>query len=79
MPDRRPLPGWPGVMRPARAAEYLDVSQSTFREEIAPTLPAVHITVRITGYMRVDLDQWALARRGGEGATSPLTNPWHDD
>ena len=78
MPDggARALPGWPRLLRAEKAAAYLDVSPSFFRDAIAPELPAVHLSKAVKGWLREDLDAW-LDARAGRVAASPENNPWH--
>ena len=73
-----PLPGWPAVLHEEWAAAYLSLSTSTFKAQVVPAVPAIHLTKRRVGWLRTDLDKW-LAQRAGETALSPLTNPWDDD
>ena len=75
MAQAAPLPGWPAVLHEQWAAAYLSLSPSTFRAQVAPEVPAIHLTTKRVGWLRADLDNW-LARRAGEAASSPLTNPW---
>lgn len=77
MGDLLTLPGWPAVLHEQWAAAYLSLSPSTFRAQVAPEVPAIHLTRRRVGWLRADLDQW-VARRRGEAAISPLLNPWDD-
>lgn len=75
MTDGPSLPGWPAVLHEEWAAAYVALSPSTFRAQVAPVVPAIHLTQRRIGWLRTDLDDW-VARRRGNAATSPLTNPW---
>lgn len=65
---------WPAAMRPATAAEYLDMSEGHFRTHVAPELVAVSLGGRAVGYLQADLDAW-LDRRAGRAAPSD-GNPW---
>lgn len=42
---------WPAAMRPATAAEYLDMSEGHFRTHVAPELVAVSLGGRAVGYL----------------------------
>ena len=55
---------WPAAMRPATAAEYLDMSEGHFRTHVMPELVAVSLGGRAIGYLQADLDAW-LDRRAG--------------
>lgn len=70
-----PLPGWPRFLRAEKAAAYLDVSKSHFLETIAPEIQRVHLTGRIVGWLRDDLDAWLEARAGRVPASEEV-NPW---
>lgn len=77
MPDGRPaLPGWPAVLHEEWAAAYLSLSASTFREQVAPAVPPIRLTLKRIGWLRADLDQWLATRKEGS-ASSPPSNPWH--
>ena len=76
MADRIALPGWPAVLHEEWAAAYLSLSTSTFRAQVAPQVPPVHLTARRIGWLRVDLDNW-LARRQGVEESLPPNNPWN--
>jgi len=76
MPDGRPaLPGWPAVLHEEWAAAYLSLSTTTFREQVAPVVPPIRLTVKRIGWRRADLDAW-IARQGASGAASTLENDW---
>jgi hypothetical protein len=75
MPDGS-LPNWPAAMREPMAAAYLSVSETYFRERIAPAITAVRPTSRLVLWRRVDLDAW-LANQAGGGAASG-GNSWAD-
>jgi hypothetical protein len=70
------MPDWPAAMRADRAAAYLDVSPTYFREHIAPAVPAIRPTPRVILYLRRDLDAW-LDRHSPGSAASEEVNPWH--
>jgi hypothetical protein len=72
MPDHPPAPA---ALRAERAAAYLDVSATFFRQHIAPALTAVRVTKGVILYRRADLDSW-LDRQANGGATSQEANPW---
>lgn len=77
MPDGAAMPYWPIAMRAERAAAYLDLSATYFREHIAPTLTAIRPSVGVVLYHRQDLDAW-LDRFRPVAATSVVKqNPWH--
>ena len=77
MPDGLPLPGWPLVLHEEWAAAYVSLSPSTFRAQVVPEVPAIHLTQRRVGWLRTDLEDW-VARRRGVTASSGLSNPWHE-
>lgn len=45
---------WPAAMRPATAAEYLDMSEGHFRTHVAPEVPVVSLGGRAVGYLQAD-------------------------
>lgn len=76
MPDGANLPGWPRALREDWAAAYVGLGTTTFREQVAPSVPAVTLVGRRKAWLREDLDRWLDARRAG-GAPSEEDNPWH--
>ena len=65
-PGPRPLPDWPAVLHEEWAAAYLSLSATTFREQVAPAVPPIQLTIKRIGWRRTDLDAW-IARQGGAG------------
>jgi hypothetical protein len=76
MPDGFALPYWPASMREDRAAAYLDVSATYFRQRIAPKLSPIRPSSGVVLYLRRDLDAW-LDQQSAGNATSAEGNPWH--
>jgi predicted DNA-binding transcriptional regulator AlpA len=79
MPDGATAPRYgfpPRLMRAPAAAYYLGMSESAFRERVAPDVPPVRIG-GIVGWLRESLDAW-LDRQAGADARSPQANPWHE-
>ena len=77
MRDGSLLPGWPAVLHEEWAAAYLSLSATTFREQIAPAVPPIQLTVKRIGWRRSDLDAW-IARQGGSGSSPVSGNSWDD-
>lgn len=73
---RAALPDWPAAMREDRAAAYLDVSATYFRQRIAPELAPLRPSKGVILYRRLDLDRW-LDRSAAGAAGSAAGNPWH--
>ena len=69
------LPFWPRCMRADKAAAYLDIKPTAFRQHVAPNLRAVHPTPGSVAYLREDLDAY-LDRQAGRVAASEESNPW---
>ena len=63
-PPRKERTRWPRGMRPATAAEYCDMSPSTFRQ-ICPVKPS-RPTPRIVLYDRAAIDAWLDSIQDGE-------------
>ena len=75
MPDASRYGYPPRVLRCAEAARYTGRSETAFRDQVAPAVPAV--TLRgIKGWLREDLDAW-IDREAGRGVGSAEVNPWH--
>lgn len=75
--------GWPAAMRAERAAAYLDVSPTYFREHIAPDLQPIRRGRGITLYPRRQLDAWLDQQEGLDPGSPSLPpddpdadNPW---
>lgn len=81
MPDGAPPP-WPAfgfpprLMRPATAAYYLGMSESSFRDRVVPALPPPLREGGMVLYRREDLDAWIDRRAGVEAASAADT--WAD-
>lgn len=71
MPDGAglPLPYWPAAMREERAAAYLDMGATYFRQRVAPLLRAIRPSKGMVLYRRADLDAW-LDQQANGGAAS---------
>ena len=69
MPDA-PLPDWPAAMRSSLAAAYLDVSETWFRDTVAPALKALRPSQGVVLYRRADLDRW-LDQQAGKAPAYP--------
>jgi hypothetical protein len=74
MADGSRFPAWPAAMRAERAAAYLDVSGTYFRQHIAPDLNPIRRGKGIILYPRRQLDAW-LDRQEGAAAPSATTTP----
>ena len=75
MNDGSRLPFWPAVLHEEWAAAYLSLSATTFREQVAPAVPPIQLTIKRIGWRRTDLDAW-IARQGGSSAGSDQSNSW---
>ena len=64
-------------MRADTAAEYLDVSTTTFRTTIAPELQSVRISPGVVGYLRPEIDEWLDRKAGRAPSSAGDINPWH--
>lgn len=84
MPDGgRRIPAWPAAMRAERAAAYLDVSTTYFRQRIAPDLQPIRPGKGIVLYPRRQLDAWLDQQEGIPTPSAGLApddpdadNPW---
>ncbi len=76
MPDGSRFPAWPAAMRAERAAAYLDVSTTYFRQHIAPDLRPIRRGTGVILYPRRQLDGWLDQQ---EGVTTPSGTPTPDD
>lgn len=66
-------PDWPAVLSTEGAAQYLSLSKTTFRTQIAAQVRAIQLTPGRKGWLRSDLDAWLAAKVGQEAPD----NPWH--
>lgn len=66
----------PRLLRPRAAAYYLGMSESTFRERVAPTLAPIREGGMVL-YPREALDAWVDQRAGSDAASPEPPNPWH--
>jgi predicted DNA-binding transcriptional regulator AlpA len=63
MPDgSRALPGWPRALKEEWAAAYVGLSLTTFRQVVAPAVPAIRLSTGRIGWRREQLDAWIEAR-----------------
>lgn len=69
MPDGTALPYWPIAMRAQKAAACLDMSETHFRQHVAPTLTPIRPSPGVVLYRLADLQAW-LDRQAGGGAAS---------
>lgn len=83
MPDGSALPGWPAAMRAERAAAYLDVSRTYFRQHIAPDLHPIRRGKGLILFPRRQLDAWLDRQEGAAAPSIPCSpddpdadNPW---
>ncbi|WP_160119683.1 helix-turn-helix transcriptional regulator [Rhodovarius lipocyclicus] len=68
---------WPQLMRADTAAEYLDVSKTTFLTTIARELQSVRISAGVVGYLRPEIDEWLDRKAGRAPSSAGDPNPWH--
>lgn len=78
MPDGGALPYWPIAMREDRAAAYLDVSATWFRQHVAPHIQAARPTRGVVLYPRAQLDAWLDRQAGGAPASPAPRSVIHD-
>lgn len=62
MPDGSTLPGWPRALREDLAAAYVGLSATTFRQVVAPAVPAILLSTGRIAWRRDHLDAWIESR-----------------
>lgn len=70
-----PLPFTPRAMRADLAALYVGLSPSTFRQVVAPVVPAIRLTAGRVAWLREDLDAWLDRRKSRAIASLPVDAP----
>lgn len=76
MPDGGSLPGWPAALREEWAAAYVGLSLTTFRQVVAPAVPAIRLSTGRIAWRRDRLDAWIESRPTLDGAVdAPAAAP----
>jgi len=67
----------PFILSARDAAAFLGMSEPSFRKEVLPSIKQIQLFGTRKGYLRIDLERWALYKAGRvERATDQ--NPWDD-
>ncbi len=69
-PRDRAMPGWPRALSQPLAAAYLSLSEGSFRAQVMPDVPPIHLTGRRIAWLKEDLDAW-LDRRADRPPPEP--------